>query len=303
MKALQDFELFVRTADLGSLSAAARVLDVSPAVASAALKRLEAELGAPLFVRSTRSLRLTPEGENLLTRCRPLLDELREFRDEVQAGHSLVRGELSLSMPSGLGRHVILPWLDEFQARHPELRLRVQLSDRRADVYREPVDVAIRYGTPAESNMIAMPLVAENHRVLCAAPQYLNRHGTPTHPAELARHNCLCFRIDDTLYDRWRFVRGREALEVEVRGNRSTDDADAVRHWALAGHGIGYRSWLDTAQDVVAGRLRVLCPDWLGDNVPLNLIYADRRQRSPTLRLLREHLSARFDTFARSRAA
>lgn len=294
MRALQDFDIFIRTAEQGSLSAAARVLDVSPAVASAALKRLEAELGVPLFVRTTRSLRLTPEGERLLQRCRPLLAELQEVKDELQAGRSVIRGELSISMPSDLGRHILLPWLDEFQDQHPDLHLRVQLSDRLADVHREPVDVGIRYGHPGDSGMVALPLAPGNRRLLCAAPEYLQRHGTPTHPSQLTGHNCLCFRLGDHSYNRWHFTRAGETLAVDVRGNRSSDDADAVRHWAVAGKGVCFRSWLDLVRDVTAGRLRVLCADWEGDAAPLNLVCADRRLLSPAIRLLREHLEMRL---------
>jgi DNA-binding transcriptional LysR family regulator len=299
IKNLADLELFIATARCGSLSAAARSLEISPAVASAALKRLEANLGVLLFVRTTRSLRLTAEGERLLARSQPLLQELSDLADELAAGHSLIRGELSLSLPSDLGRNVILPWLDEFQEQHPGLRLRVQLSDRIADVMREPVDVAIRYGQPPDSSQVALALVTDNRRVLCAAPGYLASHGTPGNPAELSRHNCLCFRVGDALHNRWRFTRDNEVLEMDVRGNRSADDADAVRHWTISGYGICYRSWLDVGRDVMAGRLRIICREWQGESLPLNLICPDRRQLSPTIRLLREHLQHRFETYVR----
>ena len=303
IKNLADLELFIATAQCGSLSAAARQLEISPAVASAGLKRLESNLGVLLFVRTTRSLRLTAEGERLLARSQPLLQELSDLTEELLAGHSLIRGELSLSLPSDLGRNVILPWLDEFQEQHPALKLRVQLSDRITDVMREPVDVAIRYGQPPDSSQVALPLVTENQRVLCAAPQYLARHGMPNHPSELSAHNCLCFRVGDALYNRWRFTRDGDVVEIEVRGNRSADDADAVRHWTVAGHGICYRSWLDVGRDVMAGLLTVICPSWQGESLPLNLICPDRRQLSPTIRLLREHLQHRFEAYVRHAAA
>jgi DNA-binding transcriptional LysR family regulator len=290
---LQDLEVFVCAAEKGGLSAAARMLDLSPAVASAALKRLEADVQTALFVRTTRSMRLTLEGERLLARCRPLLEGLREAEEELLGGHAIVQGRLQLSMPSDLGRHVILPWLNDFQARHPRIRLRLQMSDRLADVYREPVDIAIRYGRPPDSGMVALPLVTENRRVLCAAPSYLARHGTPSSPRELAGHNCLCFTLDETVYNRWRFWKDGEEIDLEVHGDRVADDSDVVRRWALDGHGIAYRSPLDIGQDVAAGRLRVLCAGWQGENAPLYLMFADRRQLSPTVRLLREFLVAR----------
>ncbi|HSI95724.1 MAG: LysR family transcriptional regulator [Methylophilaceae bacterium] len=294
IKSLQDLEVFVRTADCGSLSAAARLLGISPAVASVALKRLESDLDLILFVRTTRSMRLTPEGETLLARCRPLLEGFREAEEELGAGHALI-GSLQISMPSDLGRNLILPWLDEFQTRYPRVHLRIQVSDRLADIYRQPVDIAIRYGTPPSSGLVALPLVQENRRVLCAAPAYLRQYGTPASPHELTAHNCLCFMLNDTVYDSWRFWKGDKESLVNVRGNRLSDDSDAVRRWAVAGYGVVYRSRIDVVGDLVAGRLQLLCPDWLGESVPLHLVCADRRQLSPTVRLLREFLEIRFN--------
>lgn len=293
IKNLQDLEIFVRAAESGGLSAAARMLELSPAVASAALKRLEADLNTALFIRTTRSMRLTLEGERLLARCKPLLDSLKEAEEELIAGHALIKGNLQISMPSDLGRNLVLPWLDEFQVQYPDIRMRVQISDRIADIYRQPVDIAIRYGKPSDSGLIALPLVDENRRILCAAPSYLKKYGQPASPQELVHHNCLCFMVSDTAYDTWRFRKDGQETLVNVRGNRLSDDSDAVRRWAVAGHGIVYRSRMDMATDVAAGRLRVICPDWEGENVPLYFVCADRRQMSPAVRLLKEFLEMR----------
>lgn len=298
MRSLQELEIFVRTAETGSLSATARLLELTPAAASAALKRLEAELQAPLFVRSTRSLRLTPQGELYLSHCRQALELLASGRDALQSGNKQLHGTLQLSLPSDLGRNVVLPWLVEFQAQHPQLVLRLQVSDRLADVYREPVDLALRYGEPPDSGLLALPLVPDNRRVLCAAPAYLQRHGTPQHPDELRRHNCLCYMLGDAMYDSWRFFRHGNAHQVPVRGSQQVDDGDVVRRLALAGHGIAYKSALDVADDLRAGRLQALCPDWQGDPAPLNLMCADRRQLSPPVQALRAFLTARLAAHA-----
>jgi DNA-binding transcriptional LysR family regulator len=290
IRSLQDLEIFVATAEQGGLSAAARLLDISPAVASAGLKRLEADLDTPLFVRTTRSMRLTVAGERLLARGKPLLDGLRETEDELAAGHDRVEGQLQISMPSDLGRHVVLPWLNAFQERHPHVRLRLQLTDRLADIYREPVDIALRFGKPPESGMVALPLLDANPRVLCAAPSYLARRGTPVSPLELPAHNCLCFMLDDAVNDRWRFRRGEEDIEVDVGGDRVAGDSEIVRRWAIDGLGLCYRSLIDVRADLAAGRLRLVCPDWAGDNVPLYMVLANRRQVSPAVRVLREFL-------------
>lgn len=294
MKTLQDLELFVRTAELGSLSAAARRLELTPAAASAALKRLEAALQAPLFVRSTRSLRLTAEGEVFVQHCRQALALLAEGRAAVASGRAVVRGVLQLSLPSDLGRNVLLPWLDAFQQHHPAVALRLQLSDRLADVYRQPVDLTIRYGTLPDSSLVALPLVPGNRRVLCASPDYLARAGAPASPAELVGHNCLCFMLGEAVHDRWRFFRDGQETSVAVRGDRVSDDGDVVRRWALAGHGLAYKSRLDVHADLQAGRLVAVCADWQGEPAPLNLLCADRRQLSPAVQQLRDFLTPRL---------
>lgn len=197
MKALQELDIFVRTVDNGSLSATARALDLTPAATSAALKRLEAELGVQLFVRSTRSLRLTPHGELFLEQCRPALAALQQVSQQLAAGEQSLRGVLKLSAPSDLGRNLLLPWLDEFQNLHPQVDIRLQLSDRMANVYSEPVDAAFRYGKPPDSSLVALPLAPSNRRVLCASPAYLAKHGAPATPHELTGHDCLCFMFGD----------------------------------------------------------------------------------------------------------
>ena len=293
---LQDLETFVATAEHGSLSAAARLLETSPAVASASLKRLEADLGVALFIRSTRSMRLTLAGERLLGRSKALLDGLREAEDEVRAGQDAIEGQLQISMPSDLGRHIVLPWLNDFQARYPGVKLRLQLTDRLANIYREPVDIALRFGVQPESSMVALPLLAENRRVLCASPTYLARHGIPASPRELENHNCLCFMLDETVNDRWRFRKGDDEVEIVVQGDRVADDSEIVKRWALAGLGICYRSRRDVHEDLASGRLRLILPEWEGVNAPLTMLVANRKQVSPAVRVLREFLVSRCKT-------
>ncbi|MED5610155.1 MULTISPECIES: LysR family transcriptional regulator [unclassified Pseudomonas] len=289
MLRFDDLRLFVRTAERGSLSAAARELEASPAVASAALKRLEAALQARLFARSTRSLRLTAEGELFLAHARASLQSLEEGRQLLAGGRSEIAGPLQVSAPSDLGRNVLLPWLDEFQALHPRLSLRLLISDRQADLYRQPVDVAIRLGLPPDSSLVALPLAADNRRVLCGAPAYFGRRGRPRQPQDLARHNCLLYMLGGRVHERWSF--GEET--VEVGGDRVCDDADVVRRWAVAGCGLVYKSWLDVAADVRAGRLEVALGDYPGEAAPLNLFCTHRAQLSPPVTLLREFIQQR----------
>ena len=280
--------------DTGSLSATARALDLTPAATSAALKRLEAELGVLLFVRSTRSLRLTEQGEQFLEQCRPALQALQQVSQQLGAGEQALRGTLKLAATSDFGRNLLLPWLDEFQNLHPGVDIRLQLSDRMANVYSEPVDAAFRYGKPPDSSLVALPLAPAHRRVLCASPDYLARHGMPETPHELAQHDCLCFMFGESVHDRWAFSRQNEAeLTVRVKAVNVSNDGDAVRRWAVLGKGIAYKSRFDVAVDLAEGRLRVLCPDWTTEAAPLFMVLPSRRQFTPLLRCLRDFIGLR----------
>lgn len=294
MKALNDLDIFVRTADNGSLSSTARALDLTPAAASAALKRLEAELGVSLFLRSTRSMRLTPHGEIFLHQCRPALAALQEAGEQLAAREQTLRGVLKLSAPSDFGRNLLLPWLNDFQDLHPHVDIRLQLSDRMANVYSEPVDAAIRYGKPPDSSLVALPLADWNRRVLCAAPSYLAKYGAPATPHELSEHGCLCFMLGEEIHDRWRFSLGdAPEISVRVKSVNVSNDGDAVRRWALLGKGIAYKAGFDVATDLAAGRLQAICSDWTTEAAPLFLVVPSRRQLTPLVRCLRDFISQR----------
>jgi len=293
MLRLDDLEVFVSTADRGSLSAAARALDISPALASAALKRLEEGLQLRLLARTTRSLRLTAEGEQYLRHAREALRMLKEGHESLLQGKDALGGLLRISMPSDLGRNVLLPWLDGFQAEYPAISLQLFLSDRVADMFRQPVDLALRYGKLDDSSLVAMPIAPGNRRVLVASPDYIRTHGAPSSVADLAQHNCLRFALDDVMYDRWFFP--ANGAVVQVRGNRSSDDGDLVHRWAVAGLGIAYKSRLDVTSDLEAGRLQLLLPDVMGEEVPLHLVCMHRSQVTPVVIRLRDYLRAQYE--------
>ncbi|TIK64433.1 LysR family transcriptional regulator [Stenotrophomonas maltophilia] len=288
-----DLQLFVRTAALGSFSQAAREADLLPGQVAAAVARLERELDLRLFVRTTRSLRLTGEGALYLPYAQEVLATLREGQARVQGEDAELHGTLQLSAPSDFGRNLLLPWLSAFRAAHPRLRLHLRLSDEVADVFRDPVDVAIRIGHFDDANYVALPLLEGNRRVLAASPDYLQRRGTPTRLEDLREHDCLVYQLSGRAYDRWSFeVDGRRSV-IPVRGPLVCDDADVVRRWAVAGEGITYKSWLDLREDVLAGRLQLLL-DGIGSHIPLQLVCPHRKQFSPAVRQLhaqlRQHL-------------
>ncbi|NGN98713.1 LysR family transcriptional regulator [Grimontia sp. S25] len=291
MKTLQDFRIFMETARHGSLSEVARQMDMTPAATSAAVKRLEAEIGAPLFVRSTRHLRLTQDGEAFLKHCEQAVALIEDSAEAIRSGASVIRGTLMLSAPSDLGRNALLGWMDEFMAIHPEIEIRLQLSDRIANIYNQPVDLALRYGEPPDSSLIALPIYSENCRVLCASPAYLEQHGTPDSPEDLKHHQCLRFMVGETIQSQWPFWKDDVYVSVGVKGNRTSDDGEAVTRWALAGHGIAYKSKLDIKAQLDSKELVHVCPEWKGQHAPLNLICADRRLLSPAVKALQVFLT------------
>ncbi|SEM35420.1 DNA-binding transcriptional regulator, LysR family [Luteibacter sp. UNCMF331Sha3.1] len=292
---LDDLQLFVQTTDAGSFSAAARLADTTPAMVSNAVQRLERELGARLFVRSTRSMRLSDDGERYLPHARAMLDALAGGSRVLAESRGEISGLLRLSVPSDIGRHVLLPWLDAFQEDHPAVTLQLRVSDRSADLHRHPIDAAIRYGTLDDSGLVAQALAPDNRRVLCASPAYLAKHGTPRQPDDLRDHNCLCFVWGDTVHDRWTFDMPRGAHTVKVSGNRISDDAEITRRWGVAGYGIVYKSGIDVIDDLAAGRLIELLPG-MGERSPLNLVSAHRSQLTPAVQRLRDFLREKLKT-------
>lgn len=275
-----DLQVFVHTSDSGSLSAAARQLEISPAVASAALKRLESELEVRLFARSTRSLRLTPEGDAFLLHARASLRSLEEGRRLLQGGKDQIAGVLQLSAPSDFGRNLLLPWLDEFQARYPQLSLRLLLGDRVTDLYRQPVDVAIRYGAPADSGLVARPLLVLEH-VLCAAPAYLGQHGQPLRPEALREHECIRFSLSGHA-DRWTFRKGRECIAVPIAGRYRVSSSLAVRDALLAGFGLSLIPRLYIQAELAEGRLVELLAGWKADETAIHAVYPSRQLAGKT---------------------
>lgn len=295
---LEDLQVFVRAAEAGSLSAAARALGCSAAVASAALARLETALGQCLLLRTTRNLRLSPAGERFLPHAREALCALEAARASLTGEGVQLNGQLRISAPSDLGRHLLREWLDDFQAQHPALCLRLQLGDRLSNLFREPVDAALRYGSPQDESLVAHTLAPLNRRCAVASPSYLARHGRPARPEALVKHPCLLYTVGERANDRWSFVRGDESVEITVCGTRIAEDGDVVRRWAIDGHGVACLSRLDVCRDLASRRLVEMLPDWQGEVVALYLVCAQRSTFSPAITALRQHLIARLTDLA-----
>ena len=289
---LEDLTLFVRAAALGSFSDAAREAGQQPAQVSAAIKRLETILNIRLFARSTRSLRLTPEGETWLPYATQMLDTLEAGLQKIQTPDDEVRGMLQIAVPSDLGRNLLLTLFRDFRQRHPALRLRLLFSDQLTDVFKDPVDVAFRYGNNDDASFISLPVAPENRRVLVASPEWIARHSEPQTLEELSQHNALIYILRGRPFDRWSLSLDGVVQQQKVSGTVMSDDAEVIRRLAIAGEGIAYKSMLDVSDDLRAGRLRRLLPRYQGDVVPLNLICPHRKQLSAAVRLLYEEVKS-----------
>ncbi|MBI6884979.1 LysR family transcriptional regulator [Pseudomonas putida] len=289
----EDLSLFVKAAELESLSSAARSLNTSPAVASSAIKRLEERLGVRLFVRSTRSICLTTEGSDFYSHARSALQTLEDGYYKLQKDSDIIQGILRVSAPSDLGRNILSSWLADFQNLYPRLRVCLQLGDGVADLYRQPVDIAIRYGELPDSSLVALPLVRNNRRVLCAAPSYIARKGVPECPEDLFQHECILYERSEKLHDKWTFMKAEEISTVQVFGRLFSNDADVVRRWAIEGRGLVYKSWLDVALEVQQGQLQIVMPGFVGETAPLSMVLSHRLQLNKKFRVFYEYLKGR----------
>lgn len=290
---LPDVQLFIRVAELGSISAAGRALGLSAAAASAALKRLEQRVDSQLFERSTRSLRLTQAGENFLGYCVQAAQALDEGLAALGRGREQLSGDIHLGAPSDLGRDHLDTLLEPFRQRHPQVRLVMHLSDGLIDLYRNPIDLVLRYGLTEDSNLVGRKL-CDNRRVLVASPAYLQGHGHPESFEALVGRNCICFYRNGELFNRWRLFHRGLQREITVSGDRAADDGAMVRRWALEGRGIAYKSRLDVQGDLDAGRLVDIFPDATYDASPLYVAYPSRRYQPARIKALLAYLDGVF---------
>lgn len=287
---LQDLEIFMRVAEQGNMSEVARQLNITNAAISASIKRLEQGLNTSLLERTTRSLRLSTAGERFMPYVLQALGALDDAESELRNLKTLVAGDIHIGFSSDLGRNVLLPLLDVFQQRYPRIRLTVHCSDFIQDLYREGLDVVIRYGEQRDSSLIAKK-ISDNDRLLVAAPSYVSRTPEITCLEDLAVHNCICFYRNDRPYNNWEFIRDGEWVNIAVTGDRSADDGDIVRRWAIAGHGIIYKSAIDVRDDVAAGRLvKILAGHYQSPPTPVYAVYKERKYQPYRLTALVQFL-------------
>lgn len=290
MDRLREMEVFVAIVAAGSLSAAARALGLSVAVVSKELARLEERLGALLLQRTTRSLTLTPEGELFHRRCATILADVDDAEDEAARGGRL-EGPLRITTTAAFGRRTLAPLLAEFQLSHPGVEIGLILNDRVLDLLQENIDVAIRFGVLLDSRLVARRL-AVSHRVVCCAPAYLELRGAPAEPEDLTGHDCLTIGVQQP--HEWVLDGPGGQRRVMVRARLSANDGEAVHVWAAAGHGLMLKSIWDVADDLRAGRLVRVLPDWRSPDNAVHAVFPTNRLMARRTRCLVDFLAQRL---------
>lgn len=294
MDRVGDLTLFLRVLDLGSITAAAHSLDLSVAVASQRLKRLERDLGVRLLHRTTRRLHPTPEGAALAQQGRVLVEDLESLGTGLRETATEIAGTLRVTLSASFGRQYVSPLLPEFLALHPKLRISVHLSDQVVDLVSEGFDLAIRIGALEDSSLVARH-VAPNRRVLCASPAYLKRRGNPRSPKDLTEHDCLLLFGSSGRQDVWRLhdAQGEEHA-IRVQGRFESNYGELLRDASVAGEGIAIHSLWHIADDLRAGRLRVVLPDCRLVTTAISAVMPQRRLVPPRVGAFVDFLVARF---------
>jgi LysR family transcriptional activator of dmlA len=284
------FSLLVRA---GTLSAAAREMNVTTAGVSKRLSQMEARLGARLLHRTTRRIGLTAEGEMYLGNARRILADIEDMEQMILGAGTAPKGLLRVNATLGFGRSHIAPLISAFHKRYPDVDVQLQLTVNPPSLIEDACDVWIRFGEPPDTRVIARRIAA-NRRLICASPAYLEKHGTPRVPNDLAQHSCIGIRQGEEGYGIWHLKSGQKSETVKVRGSLSTNDGEIAVNWALEGHGLIMRAEWDVAKYLQSGRLRQVLPNWSTPPADIYAVYPYQLQTAARVRSFVDFVAEAF---------
>jgi DNA-binding transcriptional LysR family regulator len=285
---------FARAGTLGSYTAAARSLSISPSAISKSVQRLEKQLGVSLFTRTTRSLTLTAEGRELHERAVRLLRDADEIGQIAASARSEPSGSLRIAASLPIGVHVIAPALPAFRRQYPKLSIDLRLSDRYVDIVEEGIDIAVRIGDLADTRLLSRTLAPL--RLCCfASPAYLAQHGTPAHPDDLGTHDTVTLHYQSTGQPlKWPFQIGGKVIEIVPPSMLTTDTSEALIAMLAAGSGIGMGSPFVTAPYVARRELVPVLGDFAVERDKITAIWPESRRTNPAVRAALEMLQETF---------
>lgn len=303
MDKFADMTLFVSIVKNQGLAAAGRELGLSPATVTARLQSLEERYGVKLLNRSTRHTSLTDAGALYHQACLEIINSVKETENLLQTGTKEVRGPLKISAPRDIGKQYVSPILTAFTELYPDVIPYLYLNDNLTNLAESGLDIVIRYGELADSNLISRKL-ASSRRVLCASPDYLAKKGTPITPQDLVDHDCLAMIRSNEELKTWHFQDDEGYKAITVVPKRFSDDGEVMRQWALQGAGIALKSILDVQQDIKQQRLVTVLNGYMKNfsasssatGADLNVIYLSRQYQPKRIRLFVDFLIERFRT-------
>lgn len=284
-----DLGFFVLLVRKGSLSAAAQELNLSPPAVSKRLAKLEDRLGVRLLNRTTRRISLTSEGDAYFQSAEQIMRQIDDLEQRVSHASETPTGLLRVNATFGFGREYVAPVVSEFSHLYPEVEVQLLLTDMPMNMVEEGIDLGIRFGGLPNSRIRARKLQG-NRRFLCAAPSYLERHGTPRNLSDLINHNCIILRQGKDVHDVWKLQRGQHSDTVKVHGTLSSNDGEIALHWVLDGHGIMMRSEWDIARHVKKDRLRLVLPQYAHVDADIYAVYPERHNLSAKVRIFIDFL-------------
>jgi len=289
----EDFAIFVRVVELGSLSAAGRDMRLSAAVVSNRIARLEKDVGTRLLNRTTRHVSLTEEGSRYYDHCVVILNELEQAESAITSVNAEPRGPIKVTAPTVFGRLHVAPHVPRFLERHPQMQVRLHLTDALVDLVQERVDLAIRIAELTDSTSIVRTL-APNRRLIVASPDYLEKHPAPKEPEDLLDHNCLLLRFPGSKQFRWT-VQGREGpVTLRVSGNMDSNSGEALRDWCLAGNGLALKSLWEIVDDLNEGRLVPVLTDFPPPSHAIYAMYPHSQHVPPRVRAFIDFLAETY---------
>jgi DNA-binding transcriptional LysR family regulator len=294
MLSSDDLLFFGAIASSRSLADAARKLNVSAPAVTQRLRALEERAGVRLIDRTSRGLHLTDEGELVAAEGAAIIGAIEELDERLGRRTTVVRGKLRIAAPYGFGREHVAPVVSEFARLHPEASVVLELSDRPASLSSDSWDVVIHIGALHSAGRLVTTL-APNHRIVCASPSYLQAHPPIEQPDDLQAHRCLALRENEEDVTLWRFTRPKhDTVTVRIKPVMSTNDGAIMRHWALAGHGVIMRSEWDLAENLAAGRLVRILPDWRCPEADVVALLGARHGRSRRTTVFLEMMRGRL---------
>lgn len=289
---LEDLRVFCLVVRKGGFTAAAEAMAVSPAYVSKRIRVLEQCLACRLLDRTTRRIALTEQGERVHEWAQKILRDVELMNVEIGASKQQPRGMLRISSSFGFGRVHLAPALGALAWHYPELSIRLEVADCLIDLAQEGIDLDIRVGNEIAPQLLARKL-ADNRRILCAAPAYLAQHGTPTQLSALGKHNCLVIKERDHPFGVWRLNGPQGECSIRVQGALAANHGEVVHQWALQGHGIMLRSLWDVHRDLERGDLVQILPDY---HLPADVwaVYPVKLANSAKLRVCVEFIQHYF---------